>query len=101
MVLHGFAWRSSKKHGFETKKLKIKLFIRAGCISPLWAALLSYLGIYLCIFGFEVLFVGFCLKTLFFGVLEAKPCRTIMKLPQKASFGTKVCIFVPPSPCLK
>ena len=26
-----------------------------------------------------------------FGLLDAKPCRTIVKLPQKVSFGTETC----------
>ena len=32
-----------------------------------------------------------CLKILFFWLLDAKPCRTIMKLPLKVSFGPEAC----------
>ena len=34
-------------------------------------------------------------KTLLFGFLHAKPCRTIMKLPQKVSFGSERCKIGP------
>ena len=32
---------------------------------------------------------------MFFGLLDAKPCRTIIKLPQQVSFGVKVCEILP------
>ena len=32
---------------------------------------------------------------MFFGLLDAKPCRTIMKLPQKVSFGPETCEIGP------
>ena len=37
----------------------------------------------------------FCLKTLFVELLHAKPCRTVMKLPQKVSFGPEACKIGP------
>ena len=40
---------------------------------------------------FWVLFLGFVEKTLLSGFLEAKPCRTIMELPQHVSFGPEPC----------
>ena len=30
-----------------------------------------------------------------FGLLDAKPCRTIMKLPQKVSLGSEACEIGP------
>ena len=36
---------------------------------------------------FCMIFKSFGLKTVFFELLHAKPCRTIMKSPQKVSFG--------------
>ena len=32
---------------------------------------------------------------MFFGLLEAKPCRAIMKLPQKLSFEPEACEIEP------
>ena len=40
-------------------------------------------------------FKSFNLKTVFFELLHAKPCRTIMKLPQKVSFGPETCEIEP------
>ena len=34
-------------------------------------------------------------NTVFFELLDAKPCRTIMKLPQKISFGPEACEIEP------
>ena len=31
----------------------------------------------------------------FFELLDAKPCRTIMKLPQKINFGPETCEIAP------
>ena len=45
-----------------------------------------------------VFFDGF---NLFFRLLAEIRFRTIMKLPQKTSSGTKRALVVPPSPCLK
>ena len=42
------------------------------------------------IFRLMVLFVSFFRK-IFFGLLDAKPCRTIMKLPQKVRLGSETC----------
>ena len=47
------------------------------------------LGLYGLIVGLILKFAG--LETMFFGLLDAKPCRTIMKLPQKVSFGPEAC----------
>ena len=52
------------------------------------------------VFVFYVLFFSFIfklfgLKTLFFELLQAKPCRTIMKLPQQVSFGPEASEILP------
>ena len=39
----------------------------------------------------------FGLKFVFFELLHAKPCRTIMKLLQKVSFGPEACEIEPKS----
>ena len=39
------------------------------------------------------MFVG--LKTVLFELVHAKPCRTIIKLPQKVSFGPETCEIGP------
>ena len=45
-----------------------------------------------CIFvRFSILFSSFLMETVFFRLLDAKPCRTIMKLPQKVSLGFETC----------
>ena len=51
----------------------------------------TFLGccFYFWIFNFNFKFFG--LKTLFFKLLHAKPCRTIMKLHQKFRFGPETC----------
>ena len=40
---------------------------------------------------FGLIFKSSCGETLFFGFLDTKPCRTIVKLPQKVSFGPEMC----------
>ena len=51
------------------------------------------------IFGSRSVFdinIKFCERaTMFFGFLDAKPCRTIMKLPQKVSFRPEMCQIGP------
>ena len=32
---------------------------------------------------------------MFLGLLDAKPCRTIIKLPQKVSLGTEAAVIIP------
>ena len=41
---------------------------------------------------FGLIFKFFNGKSMFFGFLNAKPCRTIMKLPHKVSFGPETFI---------
>ena len=36
----------------------------------------------------------------FFGILHEKSCRTMVKLPQKASFGTNTCILKQNRTCI-
>ena len=45
--------------------------------------------------GFNIILILFCFETVFFGLLDAKPYRTIMKLPQKLSFGPEACEIWP------
>ena len=37
----------------------------------------------------------FLMENMFWGFLDAKPCRTMMKLPQKVSFGPEACEIGP------
>ena len=69
MILHGFASRSPKNIVFFIKNMVFD--------QKSWF----------------FLFVG--LKTLLFGLLDAKPCRTIIKLPQKVSVGAETCEIWP------
>ena len=50
-----------------------------------------FLGLLIYVLGFYSYLKVFDLKIVFLGFLDAKPCRTIMKLPQKVSFGPEAC----------
>ena len=57
-----------------------------------------YLCVFFCIFLLFLFFIiskVFGLKTVFFELLHAKPCRTIMVLPQTISFGSETCKIKP------
>ena len=48
-------------------------------------------GLLVYFFSFWSYFKVFGLKIVFFGFLDAKPCRTIMKLPQKVISRSETC----------
>ena len=54
-------------------------------------SILKLLVIFVLFFCFIFRFL--VLKTLFFGILDAKPCRTIVQLPKKVSFGSEMWKF--------
>ena len=47
------------------------------------------------IFNLSLIFKVFGLKTMFFELLQAKPCRTITKLFQKLNLEPETCEIIP------
>ena len=74
----------SQRHLHNTITINYLLF---GWCTCFW--LVRYSGDFYQMFRF----VG--LKTMFFELLHAKPCRTIMRLHQKLSFGPETCEIEP------